>query len=76
MPTRLTLRRPFAAIVALGFALFYAANRLATDIRYPLAVFCLVLSVVSFGVGLCLVSPRLGEWFGRLVAAIVDFFIG
>jgi hypothetical protein len=74
----LTLRRLLAALLAfaLSFALFSWANRLAADVRYPLAIFCLVLSIVSFGAGLFLISPRLGAAFGRLVAAIVDFFSG
>lgn len=76
MPSGRTLRRLLAAITAftLALAIFYAANLLAADVRYPLAIFCFVLSIASFGVGLCLISRRLGEWFTSLVANIVEFF--
>jgi hypothetical protein len=69
-------RRLSAALgaIAASFALFYAANLLAADVRYPLAIFCFVLSIASFGVGLCLVSRRLGQAFANIIATIVDYF--
>jgi hypothetical protein len=76
MTSSLTPRRPLAALVAfaLSFVLFYLANILAADVRYPLAIFCFILSIVSFGVGLCLLSRRLGQAFANIVATIVEFF--
>ena len=76
MTSHLTPRRSLAALLtfAICFALFYLANLLAADVRYPLAIFCLVVSIVCFGVGLCLLSRRLGQAFANIVATIVDFF--
>jgi hypothetical protein len=69
-------RRLLAAFLAfaLCFALFYAANLLAADVRYPLAIFCLVLSIICLGIGLCTLSRRLGQAFANIVATIVEFF--
>ena len=76
MPSQLTPRRSLAALLAfaLCFALFYLANLLAADVRYPLAIFCLILSIACLGVGLCLLSRRLGQAFANIVATIVEFF--
>jgi len=69
-------RRLIAAFLtlALSIILFVAGNLLAADVRYPLAIFCLVLSIVSFGVALCLFSRRLGRWFGGLVAEVLEWW--
>jgi hypothetical protein len=58
MTSRFSLRRLIGSVLAfaLCFAFFYLANLLAADVRYPLAIFCLVLSVVCLGVGFCMVS--------------------
>jgi hypothetical protein len=74
--SRPTPRRPLAAVAAFALcaALFYAANLLAADVRYPLAIFCLVLSIASFVVGLCLISRRLGQGFVNLIAEIIDWW--
>ena len=76
MPSSLKPRRPLAALLAfaLSFALFYLANLLAADVRYPLAIFCLILSIISFGGGLCLLSRRLGQGFANIVATIIEYF--
>jgi hypothetical protein len=53
---------------------FWLANVLAADVRYPLAIFCCVVSFLCFGVGLFLVSRRLGEWLVRIIMAVIDIF--
>jgi hypothetical protein len=72
------LQRRAWSIVAFGFCagFFAAANALAGDVRYPLAIFCLCLSLVFLGIGVCLLSSRLGNFLGRVVMEIVNFFVG
>lgn len=62
----------FASCV--GF--FYLANILAADVRYPLAIFCVVVSFLCFGAGVFLVSRRLGAWLTRIVLTVIDIFGG
>jgi hypothetical protein len=54
--------------------LFWAANLLAADVRYPLAVFCTLLAVVAFLVGVFLVSSRLGLGIANAVLKLLEFF--
>jgi hypothetical protein len=54
-------RRMLWSLLAFGAcgAFFYLANVLAADIRYPLARFCVGVSVLCFGAGVFLLSRRL-----------------
>lgn len=63
------------ALLLVSFALSFGANGAAADLRYPLAIFVLVLSFVCLGSALCLLSRRLGARFGRMVLALMEVFL-
>jgi hypothetical protein len=71
------LRRMLGSLLAFGAcgASFYLANVLAADIRYPLARFCVGVSLLCFGAGVFLLSRRLSEILGRLAIGVCDVFL-
>jgi len=71
------LRRMLWPLLAFGacVAFFYLANVLAVDVRYPLARFCLGVSVLCFGAGVFLLSRRLSAILGRLAIGAADVFL-
>lgn len=74
MPSR---RRMLGSLLAFGVcgASFYLANVLAADVRYPLARFCVGVSLLCFGAGVFLLSRRLSAILGRLTLGIADMFL-
>jgi hypothetical protein len=75
LPTSQRLLWALAAFASCaGF--FWLANVLAADVRYPLAIFCCVVSFLCFCVGVFLVSRRLAEFLFRIVMAVIEFFLG
>ena len=71
------LRRMLGSLLAFGAcgAFFYLANVLAADVRYPLARFCVGVSLLCFGAGVFLLSRRLSAILGRLTLGIADMFL-
>ena len=74
MPSR---RRMLWSLLAFGAcgAFFYLAHVLAADVRYPLARFCVGVSLLCFGAGVFLLSRRLSAILGRLTLGIADMFL-
>ena len=70
-------RRMLWSLLAFGVcgAFFYLANVLAADVRYPLARFCVGVSLLCFGAGVFLLSRRLSAILGRLTLGIADMFL-
>jgi hypothetical protein len=78
MTSQATSPRLLWALAAFGACVgfFYLANVLAADVRYPLAIFCCVVSFLCFVAGVFLLSPRLGACLVCIVLWVADLVLG